>query len=345
MILPQSFLGALIVMILGMCCLGLWANFLKLAGRGLRFELFYFDFAIGAGLAALIYGFTVGNLGFDGFSLLDDLTKAGKRQWMFALLAGVVFNLANMLLTAAISVAGMSIAFPLAFGIALIATMLIGQGTTNTLLLIAGCALILLAMVIAALAFIQLAKSRRAAAPLKPGGKGKRVQSPGAVKGIVLAVVSGALMILVPPLLHSAKITDVGLGPYSTMVLFAAGLFLSTFMFNLFFMNLPVQGEPLEVVDYVKARPRLHLLGWVGGAVWCTGFLAILVASSIDPALQAGPAGNLALSYGGALIAALCGLVIWRDFRDAPGRAKTLALGTVLLFAGGLALLARALEV
>src|SRR3954453_22129268 len=95
MILPQSYNAVLLLMILSLLCLGSWASTYKFAGKW-RFELFYFDFAIGLGIAALIYAFTVGNLGFDGFSLLDDLQKAGKRQWVYGVLAGLIFNLGNM---------------------------------------------------------------------------------------------------------------------------------------------------------------------------------------------------------------------------------------------------------
>src|ERR1051325_1491551 len=99
MILPQTYIGTLIVMLLSVLCLGLWANTYKAAGK-LWFELFYFDFAIGLGLAAVIYGFTLGNLGYDGFSLTDDLMHAGKRQWLYGFGAGVIFNMANLLLIA-----------------------------------------------------------------------------------------------------------------------------------------------------------------------------------------------------------------------------------------------------
>src|SRR3982751_2589140 len=108
MILPQSYTGVLILMILSLLCLGSWASAFKFAGKW-RFELFYFDFAVGLLIAAIIYAFTVGNLGYDGFSFLDDLQHAGKRQWMYGFMAGMIFNLGNMLLLAAVSVAGISV--------------------------------------------------------------------------------------------------------------------------------------------------------------------------------------------------------------------------------------------
>src|ERR1700754_4691200 len=111
MILPQTSGSVLVLMVLSLLFLGSWASMFKAAGKW-RFELFYFDFAAGLMLAALICSFTFGDLGFDGFNFLDDLQHAGKRQWLFAFMSGVIFNLGNMLLTGAISVTGMTVAFP-----------------------------------------------------------------------------------------------------------------------------------------------------------------------------------------------------------------------------------------
>src|SRR5689334_19970071 len=119
MTLPQTYLAALFLIIFTMLCWGSWANTFKLAGKW-RFELFYFDYALGVLLAAILLALTFGSLGFDGFTFLDDLMHAGKRQWLLGFTGGVVFNLANMLLVAAIAVAGLAVAFPIGIGIALI---------------------------------------------------------------------------------------------------------------------------------------------------------------------------------------------------------------------------------
>src|SRR5947207_13446349 len=119
MILPQTYAATMFLMVLSMLCLGVWVSTLRLAGK-LRFELFYFDFAVGVLIAAGIYAFTVGNLGYDGFNFIDDLQHAGKRQWLFGFLAGVIFNFANMLLMGAVSLAGMAVAFPMAVAMAVL---------------------------------------------------------------------------------------------------------------------------------------------------------------------------------------------------------------------------------
>src|SRR5690349_19072926 len=155
MILPQTYSYVLALMILSVICLGSWASTFKMAGKW-RFELWYFDFAIGLMVVALIYAFTVGNLGFDGFSFLDDLQHAGKRQWMYSFLAGLIFNFANMLLTAAVSVAGLAVSFPISVAI----SMMVGIGMTSIsrpvgspLLVVLGCLLLLTSVAVSAMSY------------------------------------------------------------------------------------------------------------------------------------------------------------------------------------------------
>src|ERR1035438_4960767 len=111
MILPSTYFAALCLMIVSMLCWGSWANSFKLT-KNWRFELFYFDYAGGVLVAALIAALTFGTLGFDGFSFQDDLRHAGLRQDAWALVAGGGFNLAHKLLVAAISLAGTAVPFP-----------------------------------------------------------------------------------------------------------------------------------------------------------------------------------------------------------------------------------------
>src|SRR5262249_441359 len=119
MTLPQTYVASLVLMIFSMLCWGSWANTFKLAGNW-RFELFYFDYSIGVLLAAGIAAFTFVTLGSDGFTCLDDFPQQGKRNLFYGLVGGVVFNLANSLLVAAISVAGLAVAFPVGIGLALV---------------------------------------------------------------------------------------------------------------------------------------------------------------------------------------------------------------------------------
>jgi glucose uptake protein len=342
MILPQTHAAVLFLMILSLFCWGSWANTYKLAGKW-RYELYYFDFAAGVALAAFLYAFTVGNLGYDGFSFLDDLMHAGKRQWLYGLMAGVIFNLANMILMSAISVAGMALAFPVGIGVATIVGTALAYATSSTgnpALLSAGCALLAAAAVAAALAYRFQALLRHEA--LARAGKAASTRRPSSIKGIVLALVSGLLMSLFVPLVDSARQSEVGLGPYAVAVVFAIGVFVSTFVFNVFLMNLPVEGEPLEVLDVLKSTPKQHLLGLVGGILWCTGMVSSLAAAAAPANAHVGTVAGYLLAQGFTLIAALWGVLLWKEFKGSDLRVKTLAVFIFLLFACGLLVISQA---
>jgi len=153
MILPGTYTAALLLLVVSMICWGSWANTFKLT-KGWRFELFYFDFAAGVLLTAVIAAYTLGSMG-EELTFSDNLLTAGKRQMFFALVAGALFNLSNLLLVAAISVVGMAVAFPIVFGFAFLLGVILNyfmnpQG--NPLLLFAGGTLAALAAVAAALA-------------------------------------------------------------------------------------------------------------------------------------------------------------------------------------------------
>jgi glucose uptake protein len=342
MILPQTHAAVLFLMILSLLCWGSWANSYKLAGKW-RYELFYFDFAAGVALFAFLYAFTVGNLGYDGFSFMDDLMHAGKRQWLYGFMGGVIFNLANMILMSAISVAGMAVAFPVGIGVAtVVGTTLafVARRTGNPALLFAGCVLIAAAIVAAALAYRFHAILRHEA--LARAGKAASTRRPTSTKGTVLALVSGLLMGSFFPLVNRAREGALGLGPYAVAAVFAVGVLLSTFVFNVFLMNLPVEGEPLEVLDLVKSTPKQHLLGLAGGGLWCTGMVASLAAGSAAAETRVGTVVGYFLTQGYPLVAALWGILLWKEFKAADLRVKTLVVLMFILFAGGLLVISQA---
>jgi len=342
MILPQTQAAVLFLMALSLLCWGSWANCYKLAGKW-RFELFYFDFAVGVALAAFLYAFTVGNLGYDGFSFMDDLMHAGKRQWLYGFMGGVIFNLGNMILMSAISVTGMAAAFPVGIGVATIvgtALTYAGGRQGRLLPLLAGCVLIAAAVVAAALAYRSQAVLRHE--ELARAGKSASTRRPSSIKGIVLALVSGLLIGSFFPLVDKAREGEVGLGPYATVAVFAIGILISTFVFNVFFMNLPVEGEPLEVLEIFKSTSRQHLLGMAGGALWCTGMVTSLAAASASAEVRASFAVTYFMAQAFPLVAALWGVLLWKEFKGADLRVKVLTVFMFLLFASGLLLLANA---
>src|ERR1700687_4714590 len=162
MILPQTYTATMILMVLSMLCMAAWVSALKLAGKW-RFGVFYVDFAFGLLIASVIYAFTVGDMGYDGFNFLDDLQHAGKRQWVFCFAAGMIFNLANILLVAAVSIGGMVAAFPMAMGTALILGTALGfatNGAANAMMLLLGCAMLFAAVVVNAMGYRLLAVQR-----------------------------------------------------------------------------------------------------------------------------------------------------------------------------------------
>ena len=359
MILPHTYPAILALMILSMLCWGSWANTCKLTGKW-RFELFYFDFALGVMLAALVFAYTVGSLGInlpsgpDGFSFWDDLMHAGKRQWMFGFMGGVVFNLGNMLLVAAISVAGLAVAFPIGMGVALVVGVCLSYLTKPTgqpAFLFGGCALIVGAIVVDAVACRALSLLRHEEAARAGMTRSTRRGAP--IKGIVLALVSGLLLGTFSPLVEKGQASEVGLGPYAICVVFAGGVFFSAFAFNIFFMNLPVEGEPVVFFDYFKSRPGQHLLGILGGVIWCVGAAAALVSASANEEMSVGAAGvalpapvgpavTYALGQGAALISALWGILLWKEFKGADPKVRSLTALMFVLFAAGLALVSMA---
>ncbi len=339
MVLPQTYMGALLLMILSMICWGSWANTYKLSGKW-RFELFYWDYAIGVLLAAIVAAFTFGSLGFDGFLFTDDLMRAGRRNIAYGVGAGVIFNLANMLLVAAIAVAGMSVAFPVGIGLALIIGVIWNyfikpQG--NPTLLFTGVAIVVAAIVVDALAYRGLALAK--AKEVIKAGKSKSTAIPKVGwKGLILSITSGLLMGSFYPLVELGKQGDAGLGPYAIAFVFAVGVFASTFVFNLFFMNLPVQGPPVEILDYFKGNLRQHALGILGGGIWALGTITnFVVASAPNP--HVGPAISYALGQGATLISALWGLLVWKEFRGADGAVKVQLALMLVLFTAGLTLI------
>jgi len=339
MILPTTYYATFALLVLGMLFWGSWANTFKLAGNW-RFELYYFDFALGVMITAAIAAFTLGTLGFDGFSFRDDLLHASKKQDLYAFVAGGIFNLANMLFVAAISLSGMAVAFPIAIGVALIVSVFWGYAVHpqgSPVLLFAGAAIILLAVLAAAQAYKQYKLHNLD--ELVRTGQVKSTRKKVSAKAIVIAVISGLLMSCFAPLVQRSMEGDTGLGPYSVGVLFALGMFLSTFLFNLFLMNLPVEGAPLEIFEYFRGNIRQHILGLLGGTVWYAGMLSILVAAMAEGPASVGAPWIQGLGGAAVLVAALFGLLKWKEFVQAPSKVRAM-LGVMLaLYALGLGMI------
>ena len=323
--------------------LGIVGQYQKLSGKW-RFELFYCDYSVGVARGRRCGRVHTGIPEISNeLTFQDNLLIANRHAMAFAFGAGMVFNLANMLLLGAMQVSGMAVAFPIAFGLALVIGAIwryVLNPVTNVVLVFSGAILTLLAVITVALAHIaQRDDLRRAKTPPRPDPRAPRVRRPpSAAAGIVLGLLSGILMSLYPVLSDSARAGETALSPYSAALLVGGGIFLSTLLYTPFFLNFPVQGIPLQLGAYVSGTKKQHLWGFLGGFLWMAGTLAAYMAVSSPAAAQ--PVVSYALSQGVPLLAALWGLLAWREFRGATVRVKMLLTAMLVLYSAGIAVVA-----
>jgi glucose uptake protein len=310
-----------------MLCWGSWGNTQKLAGKSWRFELFYWDYVIGILLFALLLGFTLGSSGENGRSFLKDIAQAEPKNILNSFIGGVIFNASNILLVAAMAIAGMAVAFPVGVGIALALGVIINYVAApkgDPIILFSGLAMIVAAIIIDAIAY-----KKHNASQQKVSGK-----------GIILSVSAGVLMSLFYRFVASSMVTDFvkpdagKLTPYSAVFFFAIGVLLSNFLFNYILMKKPFEGAPLTFKDYSKGSLGVHLTGVLGGIIWNIGMSMSIIASG-----KAGFAISYGLGQGATLVAALWGVFIWKEFKGSTKSVNTLILFMFLAYLAGLALL------
>ena len=308
MFLPHSFGLALAMTVTSTLCWGSWANTYKLT-RGYRFELFYWDYAVGIVLVSLVWALTLGTMSTGGGApFLANLSGADGGNIASALAGGVIFNVANLLLVAGIEMAGLAVAFPLAIGIALVVGVVLSYAIEprgDPIVLGSGVALAIVAVVFDGKAYGALNAAKGAS-----GG------SAISRKSVVVCIVSGLLMGSFAPFVTRAMTIGHTLGPYTVAVCFTIGALLSCFAVNIYFMKRPLVGEPVDFSGFASARIGDHLLGVAGGFVWGTGTVFNFVAASF-----VGVAISYAIGQAAPMVAALWGVVVWREFRGAPTAA------------------------
>lgn len=317
---PSTYAVALVFMLISMFSWGSWANTIK-ATKNWPFPLLYWDYVIGVVGASLIYGLTLGSSDAGPDSFLVNLSAASSTAIILAIAGGAIFNLANLLLVAAIEVAGLAVAFPIGIGLALVvgviwSYILAPQG--NPLLLFGGVALVVAAIVVDAIAY-----KRRD----EGGAKGNTAL------GIKLSILCGILMGSFFPLVAKAGVGEGGLGPYAVLFVFSIGVALSAIPFNSWFMKKPVTGAAVNFSDYGKTSFSNHFWGALGGAIWCTGAMAAFVGGH---SALVGPATSYAMGQGATMVSALWGVFIWKEFANAPAGSKKLLAPMFLLFIAGL---------
>jgi len=328
MFVVESYPVAVLFCVITMLCWGSWANTQKLAGKTWRFELFYWDYVLGVMLMALVFAFTLGSMGSAGRGFLEDFKQAEAANLGSAFLGGVIFNAANILLVAAIAIAGMSVAFPVGIGLALVIGVVVNyvaDPTGNAILLFLGVAFIVAAIILDALAYRTL-----------PG------QTQGNVaKGLILAILCGILMgyfyrfvaAAMPKPEEFVRMPAGKLSPYTAMVLFSLGVLASNFVFNTAIMYKPFTGSPVAIGEYFKGTTGDHLWGIVGGCIWAVGMTFSIIAAG-----QASFAISYGLGQGATMVAALWGVFIWREFRAAPPNTNCLLAAMVAGYIIGLVL-------
>jgi glucose uptake protein len=312
MLIVESYAVAVVLCVVTMLCWGSWANTQKLASHGWPFQLFYWDYALGVFLFALILAFTAGSVGTAGRPFLADLAQAERGPLGSAFLGGVIFNLSNILLVAAIDIAGMAVAFPVGVGLALalgVVTNYVAAPVGDPVLLFLGVAGVVLAILLSAAAYRRL--------PSRDAGSGK---------GLALSVVAGLLMGYFYRFVAASMSADFvrlepgKLGPYTAIVVFSAGLLASNVIWNSLVMARPFVGPPVPYSDYLaRGSARTHLVGILGGMIWNAGMALSIIASG-----AAGFAISYGLGQGATLVAALWGVFIWKEFRDAPAGTNRL---------------------
>ncbi len=348
MILPTTYLAALLLSIVSMVCLGSWVNTQKMAGKW-RFELYYYDFSLGLVISALIAAFTLGSLRSSDLTFSDNFLIVSRHQMAYAAGAGALFNLANLLLLAAVSVSGMAVAFPIALGLALIVELVWGYLTNpqgDALLLFGGALLVLIGIVVLCVAYSTFLTAQREAQvkALNPDPRAKaiRKQQPGAARAIFLAVVAGVFFSLYQPVVDLARAGEDGVAPYGMGVLMSVGVLLTSLLYIPFFLNFPVEGEPISVGAFFKGTLSRHAMGWLGGFLWLAGALCGFLAYATPGKEQLAQPLSYALTKGVPIVALLWGLFVWREFKGAHERVRLLLIVTVVLLLSGIAMIAMA---
>jgi glucose uptake protein len=319
MFVPQGYSVALLMMVLSMICWGSWANTQKLVGKW-RFELFYWDYVLGILVLSLLAAFTLGRTDAGSpESFLNNLSAADARHLLLALAGGVIFNVGNILLVAAIAIAGLAVAFPVGIGLALVIGATLNYVVTpkgNPLLLFGGISLVCLAIVLDALAYRKISPDAKVT-----------------TKGIIISLLSGLLIGAFYPLIAKALQGENHLGPYAVFFMFAVGIALCTLPVNYLFMRRPVLGSPVTLGDYFHGSGSVHLWGVVGGTIWGVGTVSNFVASY---AQMVGPATSYALGQGATMVSAIWGVFVWKEFKGAGRDVNRLLTLMFVLFIFGL---------
>lgn len=328
MFIIQNYPIAILFCFVTMLCWGSWGNTQKLAAKTWRYEFFYWDYVLGLLFFSILSAFTLGSIGEQGRGFIADLMQADADNLFSAFLGGVIFNASNILLSAAIALCGMSVAFPVGVGLALVLGVLInyfGAAKGEPLYIFIGVLLITIAIILNGLAYKKAQTGQ------------KNLTS----KGIIISIAAGVIMSFFYRFVAASM--DLGnfaspeagkLTPYTAVFVFAVGVFISNFLFNTIAMKHPVEGKAVSIKDYFKGGLSTHMVGILGGIIWCVGQSFSLIASE-----KAGAAISYGLGQGATLVSAMWGILVWREFKGAPRISSQLNIAMFVLFIIGLGFL------
>ena len=306
MVVIQDYYSAIFLSFIVMLAWGSWPNTLKMVNQGWKFQLFYWDYSIGVLFFSLLMAFTLGSFGESGRSFIEDLKQTDNINLLYAFVGGVIFNVYNILLINAVIIAGISVAFPVGVGLALILGVGVNYLRTpvgNFWALMFGVLAVIIAILSTSIAYNKLSAKKNTRSS----------------KGIIISLISGVFgtfwYLLVAKSMSTSQISlEIGkMGPYSSVVLFALGLVSSNFIFNTIMMKRPFSGEKAVYAEYFKGSLYNHFWGIAGGLIWGIGMSLSILASET---------AGFAISYGLAqtctMVAALWGIFVWKEFKNSP---------------------------
>lgn len=283
---------------------------------------------IGILLFSLISALTLGSFGEGGRPFIADLQQADTANLLSAFTGGVIFNAANILFSAAIAIAGLAVAFPIAIGLALVLGVIINYAASqkgDPAYLFIGVGLVAVAIVINAMAYKKSESEKQKAS----------------AKGIVISLIAGILMsffyrfIAASMDLENFVAPAAGkMTPYTAVFIFSVGIFFSNFIFNTLLMKKPFTDIPVTYHDFFNGKFSTHLEGVLGGLIWGIGNSFNLIAAG-----KAGTAISYGLGQGATLIAALWGVFVWKEFRESPKGTGIYLTTMFIFFIMGLALI------
>ena len=339
MVIVNSYPLAVILCFVIMLCWGSWGNTQKAAAKSWRYELFYWDYVIGMVIFAAVLALTLGTFGPEGRTFFQDIAQADLVNICWIVLGGIIFNASNILLSASTSIAGMSVAFPMGVGLALVlgvfnnlrVEMAQGALKSNVVLLAIGVALVVVAVVLNGIA------SGKKAGNAEISKSDQR-------RGILLALIAGVVMSFFSSfVMRAMDLNDFAhmeagrVGPYTAIVVFSLAVLVSQFVFGPLVMKKPFVGEPVKMSAYFKGDAKTHIVGMLGGAIWCLGTALSYIAAG-----RAGASVSYALGQGAPMVAAIWGIFIWKEFKGSKKSVYGLLAAMFVFFVAGLGLIVMA---